>query len=1758
MFLNNRNKRLKPILNGRAIKIIQNILNTPYKIYKLNVDDSTTEYNDIKIALDDDIEMEVGDDLGIVAHLLPHTYLRTNTFDLKTSNRNVVDIDGMVMTAKGPGTATITATTLDGKHSDSITVNVTKPYEFTATSAETYTLDPNLFGLVEYNPNNDLEVEEEQAWKNSNAIGFLFMYMNRKGYKKVVFPKNKTYLFHPVNTIYCKNNIIVDLNGSTLQAVPHLVTTSTGIVMSDSRNKIDICPRGWTGLNRVAMNRFEISSTDYYYDYDGYSYNLPRTNANSSYYVDGEIPVITSDSTSTEYRNYIVKGKTYNGTFKFSKYMLYSIDRTSYTANSIKLIAECYKNNSLVEEKELFSYYWNTYNFVGSRDFSFSITSDVDIIKIKVTGMEESNGTEVISTLGDLKIYALDEDIQEFTENIVFENGSILGDGMLKDNYGNEIKTNIFKEAFNTDWRNIQKTEHNINISFKKGYYIGCRNMTIGNSVGFNIGIDTGRCINGYFPNGNLMELGGLDDQGNAVERTDYARFSEYLEIDISSSNKIRIVDPTFSTNYYFKYQSRIIDVYCYDSSKNFIRAFKGKFRHGLLSIPENTKYIKLAVPLLVNQGEVLITDGNPDFYNCIFAIEIVEPITKGFLKNCIIENNYSTGIAHSGGNFLIEGCTFTNNIGRMPWCDIDCEDGWMKMQNNIFRNNTFNSYWGTIMCAGTNFVFKNNIYNGSFTMYGQCQYFKIIGNTFKSTTNPGIEAQSDTYIINNDFSGIKQINTNKQHPLNSEYKIYYGDNTFADIILNNSKNTIYDVGKNRYKSVSITGDADTTEIFIGKSINYLNEKLTINKDLELSNLIIPVVSSINTARATFNNCTFYNDVNFLIAKSNAIFNTCTLYNRNLLSDSKITYNDCTFIDGINTETLLDGIVTDGLIFNKCNITSYAGQKMQELKVGTNEFGDFTVSCSVNPINNFDFHPLIGCCIKQLGFSFIKNDFGGTNIVTIPSMGYNRIANKGNLSNTNYYVGTMTYNSTLKQFKCYLNNTLLGEVTLREGTVFDDHANYSDNNALMRTIGQSKVNHYYLYNRVLTEDEITQNISVLSATFPEATIYGDIVTDTNVSLTEDGNYDLAVKLNKQPTKEQNIVVSFLRYNVGLDKVKLTFTPDNYNNEQHITLKGIKDNFSASDKKDTITITTDRDGYTTTQDLYENNIIGGEPSTIKVSIKNTVSDSIYSDSNALASKIKNDYPDECINFKGSFDWDTFTQTTLDSNVAGDFWINDKMTLRKVIHSRIFEPNDIMYYDGEFLNPLHMNKENSNVQSHYDVCIVGGGAGGVACGMALKDKGLKVCLIEKLDTLGGTHINSVTQLIPTPIVPYKNNWLRNILEECYDTNKLRLSQYADTEPIGGGTIFDGIWRSSQITYNSSHRGVQFFLSPSYMMARYYNDLKDTIDIKLRTEFISSTLDENKVTSISVKNLDTNEIYTISANYFVDCSADGVLCRYGKILDTDFYIGTDPKDRFNEASYPDGSIGDHYNINTVEGSYFISSGKIDNTDKTRNCDYSDVETFDDVYPKDNGIGGDKYCGGYEVVSTSSGCSIDTKVFIDEGNDAALALAKRRSKYFAYLKGHNYIGQKMLGIRESYRIKCDRMLTQTDIETRPTSNSIIDNHIIALSTWWADLHNAVVSVANSGLNAIPYESLIPSAFTNVLIGSRCLGSSHLAHSAVRLTKTMMSIGYVCGLALDQCVKGNIDNVRNIDVTQIQDEIGILDLFTEVDTWQKIGNGEL
>lgn len=566
---------------------------------------------------------------------------------------------------------------------------------------------------------------------------------------------------------------------------------------------------------------------------------------------------------------------------------------------------------------------------------------------------------------------------------------------------------------------------------------------------------------------------------------------------------------------------------------------------------------------------------------------------------------------------------------------------------------------------------------------------------------------------------------------------------------------------------------------------------------------------------------------------------------------------------------------------------------------------------------------------------------------------------------------------------------------------------------------------------------------------------------------------------------------------------------------------------------------------------------------------TINTTILSPNDYEFQEVLKNYP-QCTNYKGNFSYPSDANYWTTTAKKGDYWIQ---SFNNIIHYHryVFEPGDIMYFNGTNLEPLKVVKKAKAikpVEEVYDICIVGGGAGGVGCAYALKDSGLKVILIDRENQLGGTHVSG--GLLSMIASPANGTWLKTILEEEHSKGyvqfrgKVSDSGENNAKTVGTGTDFEQKYRGSLYNSSTSNLGNLTAISPYQMGKRYYNDLYKKIDVRLNTEFVENIYgtDNSKVQAIKVRDRLNNTVYCINAYYFVDCSADGVLCRSGKTKGTDFFIGSDAKTKYNESAYTDGFKGSENDINTIDLLYNVPGNSYKTGEMVRTEDFTKIKPFADI------TNGSVNSSLYEptqknlrVLSPGKYLNIPVSIMVKKGYDATLAEAKKRVHYHytkcafnstASSKGGYGGCYPMLAIRETYRINCDRMLKQSDVETRATSSNYVSNHTIALSSWYADIHNSnnIGSITSSWLIGIPFECLIPSAFTNVLVGSRCFGASHIGASAVRVTKTMMSLGYVCGKAMELAVESWLDDVRNIDITTLQTNVGIADLITEMETY--------
>lgn len=501
-----------------------------------------------------------------------------------------------------------------------------------------------------------------------------------------------------------------------------------------------------------------------------------------------------------------------------------------------------------------------------------------------------------------------------------------------------------------------------------------------------------------------------------------------------------------------------------------------------------------------------------------------------------------------------------------------------------------------------------------------------------------------------------------------------------------------------------------------------------------------------------------------------------------------------------------------------------------------------------------------------------------------------------------------------------------------------------------------------------------------------------------------------------------------------------------------------------------------------------------------------------------------------------------------------------------------------------NPIKWGNYKTVPPKSYDIVIVGGGAGGIGAAYALRNSGLKVLLADKMPGLGGTHTQAgLTSFISSPI----GDWFKPLCRDADRCGALRFKTY--TGSLFGEThTFDDYWDACLASYKKGNvtASYQMVFSGNWLSRRYHSDLTSGgIEIRYRRKFLRHTDIDGTITSLVFLNELTGAEEKVYAKYVIDCTGNAYVGTYNRTLDTDYYLGSDPYSRFNEAAASNIQTSNHYDINTCEiiyqyGGYTAGAVRSDYVAFTNTDPYADQDedfpVIDGIVNKENAefsvpffsdpgdatgnpyTNSSNFPGVATNCSPDSNCGITTTMLVDNGEEKLHEIADMyaRAHYRVHRKNAEryYIKSfPLLAMREFCRMKCEYMVTQDDVEDTITSENYEEKEIVALSAWYADIHKST-SVQTGDINStfrngIPYGALVPTSYKNLLIACRGYGASHIGLSGMRLIKTMMSLGRAAGFAAKQCAEDRILDVRDVDVAQVQSDAGVGTLLAYLET---------
>ena len=119
--------------------------------------------------------------------------------------------------------------------------------------------------------------------------------------------------------------------------------------------------------------------------------------------------------------------------------------------------------------------------------------------------------------------------------------------------------------------------------------------------------------------------------------------------------------------------------------------------------------------------------------------------------------------------------------------------------------------------------------------------------------------------------------------------------------------------------------------------------------------------------------------------------------------------------------------------------------------------------------------------------------------------------------------------------------------------------------------------------------------------------------------------------------------------------------------------------------------------------------------------------------------------------------------------------------------------------------------------------------------------------------------------------------------------------------------------------------------------------------------------------------------------------------------------------------------------------------------------------------------------------------------------------------------------GIRESYRLDGEYIITEKDIEARCRFEDAV-----AQSAYPIDIHNeknlVLIHMDPGEYYEIPYRCMLPREVDNLLVAGRCVSATFAAQSSMRIQLTCMALGEAAGIAAAMSPQ-----VKKVDGAQVR-----------------------
>lgn len=462
-----------------------------------------------------------------------------------------------------------------------------------------------------------------------------------------------------------------------------------------------------------------------------------------------------------------------------------------------------------------------------------------------------------------------------------------------------------------------------------------------------------------------------------------------------------------------------------------------------------------------------------------------------------------------------------------------------------------------------------------------------------------------------------------------------------------------------------------------------------------------------------------------------------------------------------------------------------------------------------------------------------------------------------------------------------------------------------------------------------------------------------------------------------------------------------------------------------------------------------------------------------------------------------------------------------------------------------------KELKKVEHKVDFCVVGGGVAGMCAAIAAARNGSKVALIQDRPVLGGNASSEIRMWICG--AHGKDNRETGIVEEI----ELE-SLYRNSPPNYS------IWDSVLYEKVAFEPNIKLLLNCSCINAEMYNDPSPNTAKPWRGmlampdsntgrgkhdpplpegNFVNSSMSNmnthgNKIKSVTGWQLTTETWHTVKADYFADCSGDGILAP---LTGAAFRYGREARGEFDESIAPEEA-----DDKTMGMSCLIQLRECDSPQKFIPPLWAYTYADEDSLPNR----GHSVTNWHNFWWLEVGGVYDTVHETEELRDELLKIAfgvwdhiKNQGDHGADNWAIEWLGF-LPGKREARRFVGDYILTQNDVRAEGKFEDLV-----AYGGWSMDDHHpdgiyypgkpTIFHEAPSPYG-IPYRCLYSKNIGNMFFAGRNISCTHSAMSSTRVMATCATMGQAVGTAAAICVANGISprDVYKTKISELQQQL--------------------